>query len=161
MSALHDQGTELTADAPSAADIVCFRIAGQLFGLALADVRDVLIVREIESIPLAQPAVMGALNLRGRIATVIELRERLALPSSGESLPSMCVVVEHGGFLYGLLVGSMDEILTLRPADLLSCPPTLPPALSALAAGVAPIGPDLLVLLAVDRLFAVEREEAA
>ena len=60
-------------------EFVTFNIAGQLFGIPVLIVQDILLPESIASIPLAPPEVRGSINLRGRIVTVIDVRIRLGL----------------------------------------------------------------------------------
>lgn len=60
-------------------EFVTFNIAGQLFGIPVLIVQDILVPESIASIPLAPPEVRGSINLRGRIVTVIDVRVRLGL----------------------------------------------------------------------------------
>ncbi|MCG8357890.1 MAG: chemotaxis protein CheW, partial [Kiloniellales bacterium] len=61
-------------------DFVTFVIAGQLFGIEVLKVQDVLSAHRITRIPLAPPEIAGSLNLRGRIVTALDVRRRLGLP---------------------------------------------------------------------------------
>jgi len=63
----------------STIEFVTFNIAGQLFGIPVLIVQDILLPESIASIPLAPPEVRGSINLRGRIVTVIDVRVRLGL----------------------------------------------------------------------------------
>lgn len=60
-------------------EYVTFNIAGQLFGIPVLIVQDILLPENIAAIPLAPPEVRGSINLRGRIVTVIDVRVRLGL----------------------------------------------------------------------------------
>ena len=60
-------------------EFVTFNIAGQLFGIPVLIVQDILVPESIASIPLAPPEVRGSINLRGRIVTVVDVRVRLGL----------------------------------------------------------------------------------
>jgi len=60
-------------------EFVTFNIAGQLFGIPVLIVQDILVPENIASIPLAPPEVRGSINLRGRIVTVVDVRVRLGL----------------------------------------------------------------------------------
>ena len=55
-------------------------LAGQVCGVPVGAVRDILAEQPITRIPLAPPDIAGSLNLRGRIVTSIDLRRRLGLP---------------------------------------------------------------------------------
>lgn len=73
-------GTEIDAmNREDLREFVTFHIAGQLFGIPVLIVQDILLPENIASIPLAPPEVRGSINLRGRIVTVIDVRVRLGL----------------------------------------------------------------------------------
>ena len=59
---------------------VTLTVAEQLCGVPVLGVRDILGEHAITRIPLAPREIAGSLNLRGRIVTAIDLRERLGLP---------------------------------------------------------------------------------
>ena len=58
-------------------ELVSMTVAGQLCGVPVRQVQDVLGPQRITRVPLAPPEVAGSLNLRGRIVTAIDLRLRL------------------------------------------------------------------------------------
>ena len=89
-------------------DFVSFSIAGQLFGIPVLKVQDVLASYKISRIPLAPPEIMGQLNLRGRVVTAIDIRRRIGLSPRENDDKGMSIVVENDHELYrldqGLLV---------------------------------------------------------
>lgn len=129
-------------------------VAGQLCGVPVLAVRDVLGAQAITRIPLAPPEVAGSLNLRGRIVTAIDLRRRLGLPPR-EGAGAMSVVVEREGELYSLLADEVGEVLPLLPRDRAPNPPTLDPLWHEVSRGVHRMGDRLLILLDVERLLAI------
>ena len=94
-------------------DFVTMTIEGQLFGIPVLAVQDVLGPQQITKIPLAPPEVAGALNLRGRIVTAIDVRSRLKLVAWERGQDSMSVVVDHDGEFYSLIVDTVGEVLSL------------------------------------------------
>ncbi|WP_027284063.1 chemotaxis protein CheW [Rubritepida flocculans] len=133
--------------------VLTLTVAGQLCGVPVLAVRDVLGVQSITPIPLAPREVAGSLNLRGRIVTAVDLRVRLGLAPAGEAKGAMSVVVEIGGELYSLLADAVGEVLSLDPAERAANPPTLDPAWREVSLGVHRLGEQLLVLLDVERLL--------
>ena len=97
-------------------DFVTMTISGQLFGIPVLGVQDVLGPQAITRIPLAPPEVAGTLNLRGRIVTAIDVRTRLRLPERDADGKAMRIVFDHAGELYSLMIDSVGEVLKL-PAD--------------------------------------------
>lgn len=105
--------------------VVSFTLAGQLFGLPVEQVRDALSGERLSPIPLAPDDIAGALNLRGRIVTAIDLGRRLGLagPSPGAAVKGLVVAQDRA--LYGLIVETLGEVLTL-PAAARDHPPAEP-----------------------------------
>ncbi len=130
-------------------------LAGQLCGIPVLAVRDVLGDQAIARIPLAPPDVAGSLNLRGRIVTAIDLRRRLQLPPAPAGTRRMSVVTEQGGELYAFLVDQVAEVMNLPASAFEQNPPTLPPEWAEHCQGVYRLEGKLLVVLDVARLLAV------
>ena len=145
---------------------VTFTVAGQLFGIPVLQVQDILVPGHIAPVPLAPPEVRGAINLRGRIVTVIDMRVRLGLSESqsGDGR-GMGVTVENGRDLYTLLVDDVGDVIEL-PAHLREPnPSTLDRLWLEFADGVFALEGRLMVVLDIARLLhigqPVDRESAA
>jgi purine-binding chemotaxis protein CheW len=136
-------------------------LADQLCGVPVLAVRDVLADQTIARIPLAPREVAGNLNLRGRIVTAIDLRERLRLPPRQAGAPSMSIVTEQGTELYALLVDQVSEVVSLPAAGLERNPPTLPALWAEHSRGIYRLEERLLVILDVERLLQLDRAQAA
>ena len=93
-------------------EFVTIRLAGQLCGIPVLDVHDVLAEQQITQVPGAPDAVKGVLNLRGRIVTAIDLRKRLGLPPR-EDGTNMSIVIENEGEAYSLIFDSVGDVLSL------------------------------------------------
>lgn len=141
-------------------EFVSMTVAGQLFGIPVLTVQDVLGEQRITRVPLAQPEVAGTLNLRGRIVTAIDMRRRMGLPPR-ESGHGMNVVVDRDGELYSLIVDSVGEVLSLAPDLYERNPPTLEPAWREVSVGVYRLENELMVVLDVVKLLDIKRAEAA
>ena len=142
-------------------DFVTVTIAEQLFGVPVLRVQDVLGPQRITKIPLAPAEVAGALNLRGRIVTAIDLRRRLQLPPRDADDPGMSVVVDFDGELYSLNVDTVGEVLSLPVDDFDSNPSTLNPVWRSISAGIYRLKEELLVVLDVERLLDLDHFKPA
>ncbi len=146
--------TEVDIEAAEAAtEFVTFTIAGQLFGIHVLKVQDVLGSMKTTRVPLAPPEIAGSLNLRGRIVTAIDVRLRLGLPPQEAQEVSMAIVVEHEHELYSLLVDQVGEVLALAPDGFERNPPTLDPRFRDYSDGIYRLDKQLLVVLSVERLL--------
>ena len=133
-------------------DFVTFYIAGQLFGVPVLTVQDILNVQQITPIPLAPPEISGSLNLRGRIVTAVDVRKRLGLVDR-EQEESMSIVVGHDNDLYSLMVDSVGEVLAVNSFSFEKNPPTLDQRFRDYSAGIYRLDGTLLVVLDVNRFL--------
>jgi len=135
-------------------------IDGQLFGIPVLSVQDVLGPQTLANIPLAPPEVAGSLNLRGRIVTAIDLRKRLGMdPADREK--SMSIVVDHHGELYSLLIDEVGEVLQVPMQNYERNPATLDPRWRDVSQGIFRLDGRLLVILQVQRLLDIIKVAAA
>ena len=135
-------------------------VMGQLFGIPVLTVRDVLSTQRITRGPLAAPEVAGALNLRGRIVTAIDVRWRLGLPPREANVPAMNVVVESRGELYSLIVDDVGEVLSVPESAYERNPPTLDPRWREVSGGIFALKGRLLVVLDVAAVLRLSSTES-
>ena len=134
---------------------VTLNVAGQLCGVPVSAVRDVLRQQPISPVPLAPPDVAGNLNLRGRIVTAIDLRRRLQLPPAPPGSQPMAVVTENNGELYALLVDQVCEVLSPDSNRFEPNPQTLPAAWTNYSTGLFRLENALMIVLDLSRLLAL------
>ena len=145
--------TEVQLHSSESVQAITMTIYGQLFGVPTQQVQDVHNNMNITRIPLAPPEVAGALNIRGKIVTAIDLRRRLGLPDRGPDDKYMSVVVEYNNDLFSLIIDSIGEVLTLDPATFEKNPPTLDPNWREVATGVYRLEGQLLIMTSVRNLL--------
>ncbi len=134
-------------------DLLTIIVGEQLFGLPILQVQDVLGPQKITRIPLAPPEISGALNLRGRIVTAINLRDKLGMPPRDAELKYMSVVVEHDGELFSLMIDKVGDVMSLSDADYEKNPATLDAGWRDISAGVYRLEKQILVTLDVPKLL--------
>jgi purine-binding chemotaxis protein CheW len=148
-------------DSGKSQEFVTFTIAGQLFGIPVLQIQDVLSSYHITPIPLAPPEITGSLNLRGRVVTAIDVRLRLGLPARPSDTESMSIVAENEGELYSLMVDAVGEVLALPQSAFERNLPTLDAKFRSFSEGIYRLDDQLLVVLDVNRLLDYERSDAA
>lgn len=163
MSSQNETTRSRNANGPSdeTEEFVTFTIAGQLFGIPVLQIQDVLSSYQITPIPLAPPEIKGSLNLRGRVVTAIDVRLRLGLAARPKEAESMSIVAENEGELYSLMVDSVGEVLALSQSAYERNLPTLDAKFRAFSDGIYRLDKQLLVVLDVNRLLDYERSDAA
>ncbi|MEO0412021.1 MAG: chemotaxis protein CheW [Pseudomonadota bacterium] len=136
-------------------EFVTLRLAGQLLGIPVLQVHDVLKAQNMTPVPIAPSWVAGLINLRGRIVTCIDLRARLGLPpaTDEDEVTGMSVVVEQNGEPYSLLIDRVGDVLKLPIDDYERNPVTLEASWAEVSAGVYRLDGELLVILDVEQLL--------
>ncbi len=136
-------------------EFVTMRVGGQLFGISVMAVRDVLRGMKVTKVPLSPPEIAGSLNLRGRIVTAIDLSICFELQKSEpiDFSKVMSVVVEYKGEFFSLIVDSVDEVINL-PAALMEKPPAnLSPHWKEVAEGIYKLEEELIIILDIQKLL--------
>ena len=136
-------------------DFVTFFIKDQMFGIPVLKVRDILTVDRIAPIPLAPPEVEGSINLRGRIVTVIDVRQRLGWEKRAPDEQSMGVTVEQSQELYTLLVDRVGDVVSLSTDLYDENPSTLDTLWREFALGVYRLDGPLMVVLDVEHFLEI------
>ena len=141
-------------------EYVTVMVARQMFGLPIDRVHDVFIASALTGVPLAPREIVGLLNLRGRVVTAMCLRRRLGLPEA-ESCREMAVGLEQHGESYGLLVDQVGEVMKLSSETLEPNPVHMDPRWVRLSRGVHRLEGELLIILDVDAVLALEADARA
>ncbi|PWE16785.1 chemotaxis protein CheW [Marinicauda salina] len=135
-------------------EYVTVRIGDQLFGAAVAEIREVFSPQGVTEVPRAPAEIAGLLNLRGRIVTAIDARRRLGLPPREPDASCMALGLELGSELYGVLVDEVGEVMRLKPESMEPTPAHLDADWRALVTGVHRLEGELLAILDLNALIA-------
>jgi purine-binding chemotaxis protein CheW len=141
-------------DAPARAtsgQLATFRLDGDLYGVEVEHVQEVLRSQGLTRVPLAPPAVAGLINLRGQVVTAIELRERLGRPPRPAGTDAVVIVVRLHGEAVSLLVDSIADVVDVDAADFEAPPDTLDGQARELIRGAYKLDGTLLLALDVQK----------
>ncbi|MCZ2810993.1 MULTISPECIES: chemotaxis protein CheW [unclassified Modestobacter] len=136
---------------PATSQLATFWLDGDLYGVEVEHVQEVLRSQSITRVPLAPPAVAGLINLRGQVVTAIELRERLSRPARPEGEQPVVIVVRLHGEAVSLLVDSIADVVDVDVRDFEAPPDTLDGAARDLIRGAYKLSGQLLLALDVNR----------
>ena len=93
---------------------VTYHLADEIYGINVMQVQEVLRLTEIAPVPGAPDYVIGIINLRGNVVTVIDTRRRFNLPSTEPDDASRIIIAEVAGNVVGMLV---DKVAGGLPAS--------------------------------------------
>ncbi len=132
---------------------VTFSLAEETYGINVMRVQEVLPMTEIAPVPGAPPFVLGIINLRGNVVTVIDTRMQFGLDEHPADDVSRIVVIETGDQVAGILVDRVAEVVDVNGADVDTAPNVGNRDSARYIAGVVSRGEDILILVDVDRLL--------
>jgi purine-binding chemotaxis protein CheW len=137
------------------------RVADLLLGLDVAHVQEIVRDQTVYQLPRAPRDVHGLINLRGRVVTVIDLRERFGKPGRASGSEEAMVVTSVGSGTVALRVDEVCEVKSIA-SDTLEAPPgSFQGQARALVGGVFKLEDTLLLELDVARVTALEEMQAA
>ena len=91
-----------------------FRVESERYGVDVMRVKEVLRYSDITPVPGADRAILGILNLRGNVVTVIDTRTLFSLQSREADDNTRVIVVElNDQEVIGLVVDRVDEVINL------------------------------------------------
>lgn len=105
----------LTSDEPlDMIKHVSFKLANETYALNAAKVNEVLRYTEITPVPGSAHFILGIINLRGNVVTVIDARTVFGMPDVEQTQSSRIIVVEIEDFVVGILVDRVAEVIDLN-----------------------------------------------
>ena len=135
---------------------VTFQLENETYGINVMQVQEVLRYTEIAPVPGAPEYVLGIINLRGNVVTVIDTRSRFGLPSGDVSENSRIVIIEAEKQVIGIMVDSVAEVVYLRQSEIETAPNVGNEESAKFIQGVCNKNGELLILVELDKMMSEE-----
>ncbi len=135
---------------------VTFNLIDEKYAVNVANVREVLINSKISPVPGAPHFVLGIINLRGNIVTVIDTHSRLSLAESEQTDNTRIVVVDIGGQVIGMVVDKVDEVVILKESEIDYAPSVGNDDSANFIHGVSQREEGLLILVDLDKMLILD-----
>jgi purine-binding chemotaxis protein CheW len=111
---------------------------------------------DIAPVPGAPDYVLGIINLRGNVVTVIDTRLRFGLPEQEADDATRIVIIEADNQVVGILVDSVAEVVDMRMSEIDTAPNVGNDESSRYIQGVSSQSEELLILVDVNKLLSDE-----
>ncbi|MGL1955927.1 MAG: chemotaxis protein CheW [Colwellia sp.] len=132
---------------------VTFKLEKETYGINVMQVQEVLRYSEIAPVPGAPLYVLGIINLRGNVVTVIDTRSRFGLESCDITDNTRVVVIESEKQVIGILVDSVAEVVYLKASEIDVAPNVGNEESAQFIQGVSNRDGELLILVDLDKLL--------
>ena len=132
---------------------VTFRLQEETYGINVMQVQEVLRYSEIAPVPGSPDYVLGIINLRGNVVTVIDTRARFGLPPAEVTDNTRVVIIEAEKQVIGILVDSVAEVVYLKQSEVDSAPNVGTDESARFIQGVANREGELLILVDLNKML--------
>ncbi|MEI6895881.1 MAG: chemotaxis protein CheW [Psychromonas sp.] len=132
---------------------VTFQLENETYGINVMQVQEILRYSEIAAVPGAPDYVLGIINLRGNVVTVIDTRSRFGLMPADITDNSRIVIIEAEKQVIGILVDSVAEVVYLKKSEMEVAPHVGTEESSQFIQGVTNRDDGLLILVDLNKLL--------
>jgi len=143
----------VTAEKDEVLQWVTFKLENETYGINVMQVQEILRYSEIAPVPGAPLYVLGIINLRGNVVTVIDTRARFGLEPCDVTDNTRVVVIESENQVIGILVDSASEVVYLKASEIDDAPNVGNEESARFIRGVSNRDGELLILVDLDKLL--------
>ena len=144
------------ADRGQRTEMICFQLGAEICGFEVRHSRQVIKVPKIVPLPRSPEHILGVINLRGQIISVIDLARRMEIPGSQPGEASKIIIVEYKGISTGFMVDSILNLFETYENDITPPPHTITGQRREFLRGQITVGDALMMILNLGRLLEVE-----
>jgi purine-binding chemotaxis protein CheW len=138
---------------------VTFHLNGETYGVNVMAVKEVLRHIDIAPVPGSPDYVLGIINIRGTVISVINTRRRFGLPDQEPTDHTRIVIIEIGKYVVGIMADSVAEVVYLRQSEIETTPNVGKDNSARFIQGVCNKNDELLILVEFDKLISQEELE--
>ncbi len=128
-------------------------LSGEYFGLDLKLVREFTDIRKVTPVPCCPPHIVGNMNLRGEIVTLVDVRSLLNMPMLGAETTAKIMVVCVDDLVAGVTVDEVFDVMYLHPGQISPVPAAVHSINDEYLRGTAPYGEKMMSLLDLPKMF--------
>jgi purine-binding chemotaxis protein CheW len=145
---------------PANAPYLTFRLAGEVFAVAVLRVREIIELQTFTRVPHVPQWIRGVINLRGGVVPVVDLAVKFGLAESEITKRTCIVVVEvdlgGGRVVMGVLVDAVSQVVDL-PRECVEPPPPFGTRVRVdFLEGIGKVEGSLVLVLDIDRVLSAE-----
>lgn len=153
---MNDKASSLKGSEDPILQWVTFKLDNETYGINVMRVQEVLRYTEIAPVPGAPSYVLGIINLRGNVVTVIDPRQRFGLNSTEVNDNTRIVIIEADKQVVGILVDSVAEVVYLRQSEIETAPNVGNEESAKFIQGVCNKNNELLILVELEKMMSEE-----
>lgn len=134
-----------------------FSLLDREFAIQAEHIQGVERLADVTTVPNVAPWVMGVINLRGSICSVVDLRAFLDMERLPYNPRTRLLSVKYNEMVICLVVDSVSEMVPIAPNAVDSTTRSIPQWVASYASGIAAIGKRRVILLDAARLLFADK----
>ncbi|MCW9705390.1 chemotaxis protein CheW [Fodinibius salsisoli] len=99
-----------------------FFLGEEEYAIEIMKVQEIIGLMKITPVPKMPGYIRGVLNLRGKIVPIMNLRTRFGLEEVENTDETCIIVIQHEGYLMGVLVDKVSEVVDISTSDIEEVP---------------------------------------
>jgi len=139
--------------------IATFQVAGTLCGVDAMKVQEVVRIGQVTRVHHAANQIVGIINLRGKIVTVIDLGVALELGRLDLGPHSRVFIVECQGEYVGLMADSASDVVAANPEEITPPPANIHGVQGRFFEGVYQANSGLIAILNVNAVLSPQDDQ--
>jgi purine-binding chemotaxis protein CheW len=155
---LEDINEELDEDAQKNR-FLTFHLGKESYGIEIQYVTEIIVMQEITKVPDMPESMIGVVNLRGNIISVMDMRKRFHLESRDYDDRTCIIVVNIADLAIGLLVDTVNEVVNIPEEQVDPPPKTHSGIKSNYILGMGKIDNQVKILLDIEKILQEEELE--
>ena len=113
-------------------EVVKFLLAHETYAFESIHILEVLPLKELTPLPCTPSFVLGIINFRGQIISIIDLKKFFELPEQGHTDLNRVIILHTDepvlsnaeGMVFGILADTVVGVNAIPPSTVQPCPPT-------------------------------------
>lgn len=139
--------------------LVTVCIGGEMYGIDVGRVIEVMGVSEGVKVPNAMPFMKGLINLRGIMIPQIDMRSKFGIEEKPNDKNTVVVILEIKNKMIGIIVDSVSDVVSVPVEKIQNTPHFSSNVHVDCIDGVSEIGDKITIIMNVDRIFREEELE--
>jgi purine-binding chemotaxis protein CheW len=125
------------------------QIGQEMYALPILDIFEIIRMQDITRLPNSKKNVIGVINLRGRIISVVSLRQLLGLTDLEYTKSTRIVVVNYHDDMAAMIVDGVSQVITISEIQ----PAPENSGAKKLLRGIGQTGNSLVSILDLEKLL--------
>jgi purine-binding chemotaxis protein CheW len=140
----------------SIVELATFYVGNALCGMDILKIQEINKLMQMTKVPQAPDYVLGILNLRGQIVTIIDLGKKLGLGSTDTSADPRNIIVNDSGNHVGLLVREISDVVEADMEKRENAPANMKGIQGDFFTGVYKTQNTLIGILDIEKVLSIE-----